>query len=262
MATALMRPMSFGEILDSSLGIYRRIFGTLVAIAIVCQGIPSVLGIYLELSGGVLIHPWLWLVTAVLGMVAALFTFGASLWAISEAYLGRRPGIGESIRYAFSKAVKLMIAGLAAYIIIFLGFMLLIVPGIIIGCGYSVVPQAVVLEDIGATESLGRSWRLTRDYRWRAFGLGLVSLIIVYVPMMAIGIIGAAVIGMDPTTLEGGGFSTANLIFSVAAQLVGLVVYPILNCVFTLFYYDLRVRKEGFDLEHLSQQLGMAPHEG
>jgi len=36
---------------------------------------------------------------------------------------------------------------------------------------------------------------------------------------------------------------------------VSLLIYPVISCVFTVFYYDLRVRKEGFDLEMLSQAL-------
>jgi len=39
---------------------------------------------------------------------------------------------------------------------------------------------------------------------------------------------------------------------------VFLFFYPFTSCVFTLFYYDLRVRKEAFDLELLSQHLGIA----
>jgi ABC-type antimicrobial peptide transport system permease subunit len=37
-----------------------------------------------------------------------------------------------------------------------------------------------------------------------------------------------------------------------------LFVYPFTSCVLTLFYYDLRVRKEALDLELLGQQIGMS----
>jgi len=258
MATAQLRPLSFGEILDGSFSVYRRIFGTLVAIAIVCQGIPSVLGIYLETSGGPIYHPVLWLITFILSSLAAIFSFGASLWAISEAYLGGQPTVGGAIGYALRKAWRLFLSGVAAYLLIFLASLLLFVPGIIVACGYSVVPQVAVLEDLRAsTDALGRSWRLTKGFKWRAFGLIIVSFVIMYVPIFAIMIIGAAVIGFESVALEGAAGGTSNLLFSVIARLVWLAIYPILNCVFTLFYYDLRVRKEGFDLEHLSQQLGL-----
>jgi hypothetical protein len=50
-----------------------------------------------------------------------------------------------------------------------------------------------------------------------------------------------------------------DLLLAVPLALVTLLIYPLIACVFTLFYYDLRVRKEGFDLEVLSGQLGIAP---
>lgn len=257
MATLQLRPLSFGEILDGSFSVYRRIFGTLVAIAIVCQGIPSVLSIYLETAGGPRYHLVLWVVTLILSSLAALFSFGASLWAISEAYLGGRPTVGDALRYALRKAWKLFVSGVAAYILIILASLLLFVPGIIVACGYSVVPQAAVLDELRtSTDALGRSWRLTKGFKWRAFGLIVVSFVIMYVPIFAIMIIGAAVIGFESVAIEGAAGGTSNLIFSVIGRLVWLAIYPILNCVFTLFYYDLRVRKEGFDLEHLSQLLG------
>ena len=44
---------------------------------------------------------------------------------------------------------------------------------------------------------------------------------------------------------------------TVGGQLLQLLLYPVMACAFTLFYYDLRVRKEAFDLEHLSRQIGL-----
>jgi hypothetical protein len=44
---------------------------------------------------------------------------------------------------------------------------------------------------------------------------------------------------------------------TLLAARVSRLVYPLISCVFTLCYYDLRVRKEGFDLEVLGRQLGL-----
>jgi Na+/serine symporter len=44
--------------------------------------------------------------------------------------------------------------------------------------------------------------------------------------------------------------------FVVLASLIGIVLAPILPCALTLLYYDLRVRREAFDLQILSEQLG------
>ncbi|MBE0594721.1 MAG: hypothetical protein IH616_20215, partial [Gemmatimonadales bacterium] len=44
---------------------------------------------------------------------------------------------------------------------------------------------------------------------------------------------------------------------NIASELFQMLVYPVFAAVFTLFYYDLRVRKEAFDVEVLGQQLGL-----
>ena len=49
-----LRPLSVGEILDVSFSLYRRHFATLGTIAVLCSGIPVLLSLYIESSGGVL----------------------------------------------------------------------------------------------------------------------------------------------------------------------------------------------------------------
>lgn len=250
MATLPLRPMSFGEILDASFTVYRRIFGTLVAIAIVCQGVPSVLSVYIETAGGVTENLGLWALVYLLSLLAILLSFGASLWAISEYYLGRQPTVGDALRYALRRAWRLFVAGVVANILIILAALLFVIPGFIVMAGLAVVPQVAVLE--AESGVIGRSWRLTKGFKWRAFGLFVVSVIILYAPLLALGIISGIT---NPEMFVTGETSP---LFVVLGQVIMLIVYPILNCVFTLYYYDLRVRKEGFDLEHLSQQMGLA----
>lgn len=253
MATYQLRPLSVGEILDAAFGVYRRIFGTLVAIAIICEGLPAVIQIYLQASGGVMTAPWLWLVAVVLGAVGGLVAAGATLRAISETYLGGVAEVTPALRFALTKAWRLFVAGLARYLVMLVAMLLLIFPGIIVACGYAVVAQVAVLEDDlrAPTNALGRSWHLTKGFKWRAFGLYVIALVIMYVPFVAAGMISAAIPGIFAS-------ASAKLLLLVGAQLLSLALYPIFACVFTLFYYDLRVRKEGFDLEYLARQLGLA----
>ena len=67
-------------------------------------------------------------------------------------------------------------------------------------------------------------------------------------------VIGAGILAAGVEALLGKG----EVRSTVVGALVSLLIYPLLSCVFTLFYYDLRMGKEGFDLEMLSQQLGAA----
>ncbi|MGD8868189.1 MAG: hypothetical protein PVI01_11175 [Gemmatimonadales bacterium] len=252
MATYQLRPLSIGEILDAAFGVYRRIFGTLVAIAVICKGLPAVIQIYIEQSGGVITAPWLWLVAFVLGAVGGLIAAGATLRAISETYLGAVAEVTPAIQFALRKAWRLFVAGLAAYLLMLVAALFFVIPGIIVACGYAVVPQVAVLEDElpAPTNALGRSWHLTKGFKWRAFGLYVIALVVLYIPFVAAGMISVAIPGIFAS-------ETASLFLSVGAQLFWLVLYPVFACILTLFYYDLRVRKEGFDLEHLARHLGI-----
>ncbi len=78
-------------------------------------------------------------------------------------------------------------------------------------------------------------------------GLALVAFILVAVPSIGIGAL-AGVLRFSAS-------SWASVLLVLAA-ILPVILTPVLPCVFTLMYYDLRVRREAFDLELLSQQLG------
>lgn len=276
MARYELRPMSVGEILDAALSIYRDHFGTLVSIVIVCQGVPTIMNVYATMGGGLETHPVLAGVSVLLSGIGGLIAAGATIWVISEAYLGSDLTVGDALGFALGKVLRILIAGLAKYLVIGLAF---IVPFVfaavgiafvaqapvvaivyavalgtlavallfVLSAGYAVVTQAVVLEPLpGATDALGRSWQLTKGAKGRAILLGLVVYVLIFLPLL---------VGAGLTFA----FPVAHETFDVGAQLISLMVYPLSGCAFTLFYYDLRVRKEAFDLEHLSRQLGLAP---
>lgn len=245
MATYELRPLGVGEILDRGISLYRDHFAALLGVAAVCQGPAVVLSLYVALGGGVLQHIGLWLLAALLSFLGYLLASGATLWIVSEAYLGHEPDFEQALRFAGRKMWALFLAGGASGLLTFLAALLLFVPGIIVACGYSVVSQVVVLEQLDRpTAALGRSWALTRGAKGKAFAVGLVASVLVLVPGLAVNL--AAVFAMRSNPEIG----------NALAQVVYLVVRPVVACAFTLFYYDLRVRKEAFDLELLSSQLG------
>lgn len=248
MATYELRPLSFGEILDGSFAIFRRAFGTLMTILIVCEGLPIVLFVYTSLAigqGNFTPENLILLALAVLLLsLGGLLAAGAIVFVISESYLGREVGAGDALGFAVSKMGRLFVAGLAKYVIIIAAMFLLFFPAVIVACGYAVVTQIVVLEEISATGALGRSWELTKGHKWKALGLGVIIYILISIPGMATDVLALML-------------SDLEVLLTVVGQVIGFALYPIIACAFTLFYYDLRVRKEAFDLEHLSRQLGL-----
>jgi len=90
---------------------------------------------------------------------------------------------------------------------------------------------------------------LTRAARGKVFGTVVVTwLISQFVPGMVINGIGN-IVGIT-------GNESLQPVFIVLASLIGIVLAPIMPCALTLLYYDLRVRREAFDLQVLSEQLG------
>lgn len=243
MSTYQLREMSVGEILDATFGLYRNNFAVLVSIAVICVGAPTLMYIYVALAGGPGEYLTMWFAAALLQAIGGLVALGATVWAISEIYLGREPVIGDALSFALTKMGRVLIAGLVKYLLVAIGMVFLVIPGIVIACGYAVVVQTVVLEDLrSGTDGLGRSWNLTRGYKGKAFVLGLTVFLLIYIPLGVAQTIASIMTGFAPWV-------------EAMGQVVWIIVYPLLPCALTLFYYDLRVRQEAFDLEILSHTM-------
>ena len=241
-----LRPLSTGEILDGALVLLRRNFGLLFGVVVVCQGIPTLMDIYIDLTGGTSANPGLSLLDRVLTLVGGVFVTGATVRVVSEAYLGRTPELGEAIGFARDRFGTILGANILSGFLTVLATLAFIIPGIIVACGYSVSSPAAALESGTSTEALKHSWELTKGSRWKALGLWAVTVGLIMVTYVGAGIVGG---------LLGKMIGQIDAMLAVLSAAVSLLIYPVISCVFTLFYYDLRVRKEGFDIEMLNQQV-------
>jgi len=268
-----LRALSVGEILDGALAVYRRHFAVLAGVAAVCTGIPAILSSYMSMGGAETMSIEMIFLWFVLYGVGSLIATGATIHAISQAYLGMEPRMAESLKFALGLIGKIFVAGLVKYLVLALPMVVLavamgviaallpdpVIVGLVtlllflgtaiatavIAAGYGVVTQAVVLErDISAIDGLRRSWDLTGGFKLKVFGVGVVMLILLMLPLIA-----AAVLSVLVPALEA--------VISGLSAIVQLVIYPAFAAAFTLLYYDLRVRKEAFDIQYLGDQLGM-----
>ena len=253
----MLRPLTVGEILDTSFSLYRRHFGALATVALVCTGVPLVLRLFLEARGGFFLNITLGLLYALCLVVLNLIATAATEFIVSESYLGRPLSAREALQRSTPYIGRILACSLLMALAVGLGFLLLFIPGVILAVGLSMAIPAVVLEPrASASGALSRSWELTRGARWRIFGLGVTLLVLLYVPVVAIG-------GLFTLIVPGSGgmFGGASIGMVTAIAVGGIVqmfIYPLFYCVLTVTYYDLRVRKEGFDLELLASTLQSA----
>lgn len=254
----MLRPLTVGEILDTSFSLYRRHFTALATVALVCTGVPLVLRLFLEAGGGIFSNLVLALLYGISLVVLNLVATGATVFVVSESYLGRPISAREALNRATPYIGRILVCSLLMALVVGLGFLVLLIPGVILAVGLALAIPAVVLEPrSSASAALSRSWELTRGARWRIFGLGVTLLVLLYIPVIAItGLL--ALVLPQASGASFGPASVSTVAVLAAAGLVQMFIYPLFYCVLTVTYYDLRVRKEGFDLELLASTLQTA----
>lgn len=259
MTAHVLRPLSVGEILDVSFGLFRQHFPTFAAITAVSRALPLVFNVYVSAAGGWFAHlSWLppyILIAVILSAIGA----AATVYVVSESYLGRNMSAGEALSRAVPLSGRLIAYALLFVLIVGIGFVLLFVPGVILACGLILSTPALVLEaPLSATGALSRSWSLTSGSRMRMFGLFLVFAVLMYIPIIGIVVIGGIAGGGLASLAGEGAPTTALVVITAVSGVVQMLLYPLFYCIITVAYYDLRVRKEGFDLEVLASTMQAA----
>lgn len=112
----------------------------------------------------------------------------------------------------------------------------------------TVAPQAVVLEKLGGWAGIRRSFRLTEGAFWRILG---IRVLLALIQGIAGGVIALPVSAAVAST----GTTTQEVVNQVAQAVIAVFVAPITLVTLTLLYYDLRIRREGFDIEMLAASL-------
>ena len=289
-----LKPMEMGEVLDGAFTLYRRHFGLFLRLSVAVMWLPVALAVYLRLrfagSGpeqmigaiqdhlltGILVV----LFVAVAYTLARLLLTAGSIHIISASYLGRQPTLGEALSLGASRILPLFLVAVGKGLLILMigiagavGVGILAALGKVVGtavsvllvlaasctliwfvvyvaCGYGLTTPVIVLEELSSSfDAFGRSWELTRTFKLKLLGLAVIAYLIAnFVPSAFVGGVGAYAALANPSLQPA---------VIVVSALLPIVLAPILPCVFTLLYYDLRVRREGFDLQLLGQQLGI-----
>jgi hypothetical protein len=249
MTPAMLRPLTTGEVLDTAFSLYRESFVALLTVSLATQFLPLAISGYVETTGGFLVNPGLWFVAAVLGFIAGAIGTAAATFIVSDSYLGHQITTGEAFARATPFLGRLVGYSFLSSLIIGLGMLMLIVPGFIFLCGFAVGAPALVLESLpSATGAMGRSWELTKGYRGKIFAVLFTTIVLLLIPTIGVGAL-VAIFG------PGEGESAVLIASLVITAIIQILVAPFIYVAFTVLYYDLRVRKEGFDLEMLTTAL-------
>jgi hypothetical protein len=261
--------LGVGEILDVSFKVYLRNFLTFIAIVAIIYvplgilataGILSVLPSETEIRDnsfdfGAGSDTTFLIFFFIFAFIAWLLTFvatAAGVRAVTDAYLGEKPGIRRSYAYGFRRFHSLLWVVILFALAVALASIALVIPGIYLAVAFSVAVPALVVEGVKGTKALGRSYNLVQGRWWVTFGaliLGwfLIPLVVQYAIGFAFGIPLTAIDPSSTTT-----FVALNQLSGTLAQIVSA---PLQATVLTVIYFDLRVRKEAFDIQLLADRI-------
>ena len=253
-------PMTAGMVLDKAFRLYLQNFALMIGLSAILN-IPLLAFTLIFGPGqidatnvniGAVLIGLLVFVLAML-VIVPLIT-GATTIAVSEFYLGNQVTAGSALSAAWGKAWMLLKTQFIVGLIVAVGLVLIIVPGILWALSYALVAPVIMIEALSSSSEVRRrSWELVRGGRGKVFLILLALLVIQWLIGVGVGII----------TLIGFGLGATNvaIINQVLSGLISILLTPMSAIAVTLLYYDFRIRKEGFDLEMLSRAVGGAAPE-
>lgn len=281
MDAAALRPLGIGEMLDVAIKLYRRRFGTLVRAVAVIVGPIYALLVIVQLSliptqddieaieavdpvTGMPEFDWgiVWafiagaLVFGLAYFLASQLATAASFRVVSAGYLGEDVEWRESLRFAVGRLRSLVWLSFLLAVFIGFGFLLCIVPGVYLFGAYAVAVPVLLLEDLRGRAAMKRSRALVTGRWWPVVA-------VIFLGMLLAQIVSSVLTGIFTIPLGSADNEVASILGNaVGSTLSAVVVTPFTAAVTTVVYFDLRVRKEGFDLELLAREVGVAPSDG
>jgi len=241
-----IRSQSSGELLSNTFTLYRRHFLAVVT-AFALLGFPTLLAQGLAPLAG----SWMLIIGAMLvSLVTSTLSFAAMITVISDACVGLEPDLRRAYRRMWRYFVPLLIAGLLQGLAIFLGFALLLVPGVIALVLFMFVSPVVILERRSGIDALRRSASLAKNFFWRNLGLVAVLMLICGVAGGVLGFTLGIVKAVSEMEL-----TMYMMLYAIVMAVFQTIFLPLGLILNLLLYYDLRARKEAYDLDQLSQEL-------
>lgn len=182
--------------------------------------------------------PWLFAIGAVTALIVYPVTNAAVIQAVSRIYLGHQVSATEAMKHGVKKLLPLWGTNILRYLAIYVGLLLLVVPGIYFAIWFALAQQVVVIESIAGTKALKRSKALVHKDRGVCLALAIVVGVLTWL------------VGM------GANFIPQPHLRVVGASLIQALTAIIWSTVFVVFYFSCRCNVENFDLHYLAEQIG------
>jgi hypothetical protein len=266
-----LRPRGVGEILDAAVALYRARFGTLMRVTALIVLPVQLLNVLITLSStpsdatanaSTVFSPRdsIWvplagnLVITVIALLSNALAVAAVTRVIADAYLDAGPTTaGASARFAMRRGGSVLGLALLVNVLVLVGGLMCGIPGIWLQVSLAVAMPALLLERLRIGQALNRSFALVKHRFWPCFAVHYLGALLTFVVSSSIA--GGLALGMRSRVHGGVAIATVG---GVTGAVTSLLTTPFLACAVVVLYFDLRIRKEGFDVQMAVHRLDTA----
>jgi hypothetical protein len=248
---AHLRALSLGVLFDKSINLYKRNFrpflaaAAIVIVPVFLLNTTTMLLIHYLDSSFMAVQGLLKMSRGLLMMISGLMTMVFNVAVIrmaSNANLGLPVSAREAYQFALKKFGSILLTSILVTLVIIFGCVLLILPGIFFSIIYFLTFNVLTLENRGGIAAMRRSAFLVRSFWMRTFMFLFLCFGMFYLFAM-LPVVGMVLLRdvVDKFALE--------LMQTTFSQGVSLFISPLMGIFGTIYYYDLRVIKEGLDID-------------
>ena len=234
-----LRPRKATELVDAAFQLYRREplqfiigFGVVYIPWMVISGAlgfqpsdvdPTLKQTVVSLTGGLLVYA---------------LASGVSTVLANDIYFNRPTDLACAFPTIGASFLSLVLTMFVVALAVGFGLALLVIPGFYMLARYFAVRQAVLLEGAAAGAALRRTSELSKGYKKHIVLTIIIVSLLTFALSMGVGLF----LRVIPSLM----------VRSALSAIFATLIYPLFGITETLLYYDIRIRKEGFDIEYLS----------
>ena len=217
--------LDIGGVFEATGDYYKSAFGTFWIVALVLL-VPAAIIQALLGDGGLG-----GLITFVVQVVATAWLAGSVIRIVQDIHGDGQVdySIGELLGSVWPRLLAIIGLQILLSIIIFIGLIFFVIPGIILALVLAVALPALIVEGIGVFDSMSRSAELTKHNRMRILGVGLLMILI----LIGIAIIAGLLSAVTP------------ILGAIVGLVLGILLYPYISMLTAVLYYRLVELKEG-----------------
>jgi hypothetical protein len=186
---------------------------------------------------------------AVIMWIVSIILYNAILSRVGDVASGGDGELYDALIIGIKKLFPVFLAAILYSLAVSIGFVLLVIPGLIIMITLLFFQVLIVVDGEGVIASLKHSHNLVWGNYWRTTAVILIPVFIVYALIMVVAIAAGFFGAMSEPQMVDGQMQMSFGAFDIVMAVVSVLAVPFLDSIFVVHVNDLKLRKSGSDLE-------------